>query len=78
MAEAIALKETRFYMRNVRTRMPFRYGAATLVSVPILHVGVTAELGGQHPGARLGGRHPAAEVVRQGSGQGVRRRTSPT
>lgn len=45
MAEAVALKEARFYMRNVRTRMPFRYGAATLVSVPILHVGVTAELG---------------------------------
>ena len=49
MAEAIALKETRFYMRNVRTRMPFRYGAATLVSVPILHVGVTAELGDSTP-----------------------------
>ena len=49
MAEAVALKETRFYMRNVRTRMPFRYGAATLVSVPILHVGVTAELGDSTP-----------------------------
>ena len=32
----------------------------------------------QHPGARLGGRHPAAEVVRQGSGKGVRGRTSTT
>ena len=49
MAEAVALKEARFYMRNVRTRMPFRYGAATLVSVPILHVGVTAELGDSTP-----------------------------
>ena len=49
MAEAIALKETRFYMRNVRTRMPFKYGAATLVSVPILHVGVIAELGDSTP-----------------------------
>lgn len=49
MAEAVALKGTRFYMRNVRTRMPFQYGAATLVSVPILHVGVTAELGDSTP-----------------------------
>ena len=49
MAEAIALKERRFYMRNVRTRMPFRYGAATLVSVPILHLGVTVELGDSTP-----------------------------
>ena len=49
MAEAISLKETRFYMRNVRTRMPFKYGAATLVSVPILHVEVIAELGDSTP-----------------------------
>jgi len=29
--------EISFFMRNVRTRLPFRYGRATLVSVPILH-----------------------------------------
>ena len=49
MAEAISLKETRFLMRNVETRMPFRYGAAALTSVPILHVGVTAELADSTP-----------------------------
>lgn len=44
MAEALSLKDVRFCMRNVRTRMPFRYGVATLTSVPILHVLIEAEL----------------------------------
>jgi hypothetical protein len=38
-----SIKEIRFFMRNVRTRMPFKYGAATLTSVPILHLSLTAE-----------------------------------
>lgn len=38
MAERFSVRDVRFYMRNVRTRMPFRYGVATLTSVPILHV----------------------------------------
>lgn len=37
-AAAIRLEEVRFYMRNVHTRMPFKYGAAVLTAVPILHV----------------------------------------
>ena len=40
----LSIKEVRFYMRNVRTRMPFRYGAATLTSVPILHALMDLEL----------------------------------
>ena len=44
-AVAISLKEVQFYMRNVRTRMPFKYGAAVLTSVPILHVVARGELG---------------------------------
>ena len=40
----LSVKEIRFFMRNVRTRMPFRYGAATLTSVPILHVLMDVEL----------------------------------
>ena len=37
-AVEIRLDDVRFYMRNVRTRMPFKYGAAVLTAVPILHV----------------------------------------
>jgi hypothetical protein len=44
MAEQISVKDVQFYMRNVRTRMPFKYGVAVLTSVPILHVIMEAEL----------------------------------
>jgi hypothetical protein len=40
----IAIKQIRFFMRNVRTRMPFKYGVATLTSVPILHLRLDGEL----------------------------------
>ena len=43
-AVAVSLKDVRFYMRNVRTRMPFKYGVAVLTSVPILHVVARCEL----------------------------------
>ena len=43
-AALIGLKDVQFYMRNVRTRMPFKYGVAVLTSVPILHVVVRGEL----------------------------------
>ena len=33
---AVSLKDVRFYMRNVRTRMPFKYGVAVLTSVPMV------------------------------------------
>ena len=39
----LRLTDTRFYMRNVRLRMPFRYGAATLIGYPILHARVSVE-----------------------------------
>ena len=42
----IAIKDIRFFMRNVRTRMPFKYGVATLTSVPILHLRLEGELDG--------------------------------
>ena len=44
MTERLAVRDVRFYMRNVRTRMPFRYGVATLTSVPILYVLVDVEM----------------------------------
>jgi hypothetical protein len=44
LAERLTVRDTQFFMRNVRTRMPFRYGVATLTSVPILHIIVQAEL----------------------------------
>jgi len=40
----IAIKDIHFFMRNVRTRMPFKYGVATLTSVPILHLRLDGEL----------------------------------
>ena len=43
-AVSFRLENVRFYMRNVRTRMPFKYGAAVLTSVPILHLIVDGEL----------------------------------
>lgn len=46
MPERVSLREIGFTMRNVRTRMPFRYGVATLTSVPILHVRAEVELAG--------------------------------
>ena len=58
MAERLSIRDVRFYMRNVRTRMPFRYGVATLTSVPILHVLVEAELAG---GTRAAG--VAADIL---------------
>lgn len=58
MAPTLSLKETRFYVRNVRTRMPFRYGAATLTSVPILHVLGVVETGDGHRATGL-----AADVL---------------
>ena len=44
MPERLCLREVGFTMRNVGTRMPFRYGVATLTSVPILHVRAEVEL----------------------------------
>ncbi|NKB71115.1 MAG: mandelate racemase [Candidatus Latescibacteria bacterium] len=44
MAPRLSVKEVNFRMRNVRTRMPFKYGVATLTSVPILHLLVRVEL----------------------------------
>ena len=44
MSERVAIKDVQLFMRNVRTRMPFKYGVATLTSVPILHVRLEAEL----------------------------------
>ncbi|MEO2005160.1 MAG: enolase C-terminal domain-like protein, partial [Candidatus Poribacteria bacterium] len=44
-AEAVRLRvnDVRYYMRNVRLRMPFRYGVAQLIGYPILHVRVDIE-----------------------------------
>ncbi len=46
MVVVIRVVEVRQYVRNVRTRMPFRYGAATLTHVPVLHLRTVVESGG--------------------------------
>lgn len=45
MTEPIRIRvcEVQFYMRNVRTRMPFRYGKACVLYAPILHVRMSLE-----------------------------------
>lgn len=47
-AKAVRVRavEACFYVRNVRTRMPFRYGVAQLVGYPILHVRLEVEVEG--------------------------------
>jgi hypothetical protein len=37
-ATHLALERADFFVRNVHTRLPFRYGKATLVAMPVLHV----------------------------------------
>ena len=39
----LALKSTAFYVRNLSTRLPFRYGVVTLTHCPLLHLAVEAE-----------------------------------
>ena len=46
-APSMRIDAVDFYMRNVRTRMPFQYGVAILTSVPILHVVVNATVEGK-------------------------------
>jgi hypothetical protein len=43
MAVALALRSVAFHVRNLRTRLPFRYGAVTLTRFPLLHVTVEVE-----------------------------------
>jgi L-alanine-DL-glutamate epimerase-like enolase superfamily enzyme len=43
MGLKIQIKETRFYLRRIETRLPFRFGAYTLRKVPLLHLAVEAE-----------------------------------
>lgn len=38
----LAIDSVAFYMRNVRMRLPFRYGKACLVAAPLLHVRLVA------------------------------------
>jgi hypothetical protein len=39
----LALRAATFHVRNLRTRLPFRYGAVTLTRFPLLHVAVEVE-----------------------------------
>ena len=45
----LALKSTAFYVRNLSTRLPFRYGVVTLTHYPLLHLVVEAEAGSMVP-----------------------------
>ena len=65
---AVSLKDVAFFMRNVRTRMPFKYGAATLTSVPILHAVAAVEVEGY-------GSVEGVAAVAERSGQPAPRRS---
>jgi hypothetical protein len=41
----LALRAASCHLRNLRTRLPFRYGAVTLTRFPLLHLAVEAEAG---------------------------------
>jgi enolase-like protein len=43
MAVSLALKSATFHVRNLRTRLPFRYGIVTLTRFPLLHLAVDVE-----------------------------------
>jgi hypothetical protein len=44
---ALAIRNVRFYMRDIATRMPFRFGAVTLTGFPLLHAAVEVTQGGR-------------------------------
>ncbi len=46
MGVGVNIERVDFYVRNVRTRFPFRYGTADLTSVPILHTKMRANVDG--------------------------------
>ena len=46
MGLTVNIQRVDFYMRNVRTRFPFRYGTADLTSVPILHAKIKVNVDG--------------------------------
>ncbi len=43
MGLKIQIKEARFYLRRIETRLPFRFGGYTLRKVPLLHLALEAE-----------------------------------
>jgi L-alanine-DL-glutamate epimerase-like enolase superfamily enzyme len=43
MSLKLAIKNVSFYIRDLKTRLPFRFGAFTLQEVPLLHLAVEAE-----------------------------------
>src|SRR5688572_14343827 len=43
MSLALALSDVSFHVRDLRLRLPFRFGVITLTEVPLLHVAVVAE-----------------------------------
>jgi hypothetical protein len=44
---SLAIKEARFCLRDIRTRLPFRFGAVTLTGFPLLHAAVEIESEGR-------------------------------
>ncbi len=45
MSLSLALKSASCHVRNLRTRLPFRYGVVTLTHFPLLHLAVEVETG---------------------------------
>ena len=58
----ISVQDIELNVLNMRTRMPFRYGIASLESVPHLFLKVTADVDGSHCRGRFR-RRSTAEVV---------------
>ncbi len=43
----IAVKEAQYYTLNMKTRMPFRYGIATLSALPHVFLALTVQVDGK-------------------------------
>ena len=43
MRLALAVSAASCHLRNLRTRLPFRYGVVTLTQFPLLHLAVDVE-----------------------------------
>ena len=43
MSLALAVKSASGHLRNLHTRLPFRYGVVTLTHFPLLHLAVDVE-----------------------------------
>ncbi len=73
LAPSLVVEGIDLFERDVRLRMPFRFGVVTLTAAPQAFARVRIRLDGRHARRRHGRRAAGAEVVRQEPGAEQRR-----